>query len=55
MIILYIYIMATLEVLENIYKNNINIKDIINEKADVPLQCPASMSGGGIVQFFKEF
>ena len=47
--------MATLEVLEIFDTNNINIEDIINEKADVPLQCPASMSGGGIVQFFKEF
>ena len=38
--------MATLEVLEIFDTNNINIEDIINEKADVPLQCPASMSGG---------
>ena len=42
--------MATLEVLEKNYTNNIDITDIIKEK-DVPLHCPASMSGGGFSIF----
>ena len=46
--------MATLEVLEKNYTNNIDITDIIKEK-DVPLHCPASMSGGGIFNFLKSF